>query len=315
METTIEECDQLPLDESCFKHFAPLLHASQRYAQLSGCRFRAKSFDNLPDEPPCISEGTEVLTDPRVAAKIFACPKVSEFAERLKGGEDGLVDELDRAFRITMVESVRNAMISMFKALDMFPPEHPPPGVDSKDCAYEDVSAPLPCIAQRLFNDQVRRETDGAVAGRLQRRAMTAAFIVDFATVHGVPLPPIPETQHSMLSDFSAHVTEETKRSGIAEAQQMNARTAFLEGLGVSSVAVEIRQSAGKWWAEHWMSFVYTALRAAIVVVDFGPVGAPGCRLEHRLGHDAARHLSPMSAWRGAASSVPSLVSMSSSSS
>ena len=28
------------------------------------------------------------------------------------------------------------------------------------DCAYEDVSAPLPEIAQRLYNDHLRRRSD-----------------------------------------------------------------------------------------------------------------------------------------------------------
>merc|ERR1719436_624537 len=106
-------------------------------------------------------------------------------------------------------------MMGMFQTLDLFPPNPPPTDVGDDDCAYEDVSAPLPMVAQRLYNDQARRvcgPLEGV--GRLHRRAMTAAFIVDFAEVSGFKLPAIPETQQSMLREISARVNEEAKRQG-----------------------------------------------------------------------------------------------------
>jgi len=103
-------------------------------------------------------------------------------------------------------------MIGTCRALSVFPPADTPEEVLDDDFSYEDVSAPLPVIAQRLFNDQRRRLEEGdsseGVGDRLQRRAMTAAFIVDFAHEVGVALPQMPEIYQSMLRDFAARATE-----------------------------------------------------------------------------------------------------------
>lgn len=242
------------LDEVSFRHFAPLLHASQDYAEHSGYRFRSSSFDGLglgdglesdnasefaelpnagSDAPSSGSSGSRCLVviseerardaGPRLAAKIRALPQVRDFAARLRAGEPALQEELDRAFRLVMTESVRNSMIGMCQALGVFPPMPPPAGVDADDCAYEDASAPLPDIAQRLYNEQARRLGEGDVGGgsasdtggpaasvgqRLQRRAMTAAFLVDFAEGLGVALPTMSETQEAMLQDFAQRIEE-----------------------------------------------------------------------------------------------------------
>merc|ERR1719469_1823240 len=99
-------------------------------------------------------------------------------------------------------------MAGMFQALEMFPPSPAPKDIDDEDCAHEDTSAPLPAIAQRLYNEKARRVSDPNGAGRLEKRARTAAFIVGFA------LPPIPDTQRDMLQELSSRVAEETKASG-----------------------------------------------------------------------------------------------------
>lgn len=200
---------------------------------------------------------------PRLAAKLQATPAVREFTSRLRAREAGLVEEVDRAFRIVMVESVRNAMQGMFQTLDMFPPMPPPSGVEDDDCAYEDVTAPLPVVAQRLYNDQARRISDPC--GQLHRRAMTAAFIVDFAEGVGFPLPQIPETQSSMLRELSTRVAEETHSRGASPEVQSRARDAFLGSLGVGAAGERLRQEAKKWWAENWRGVLWAAAGAAVV--------------------------------------------------
>merc|ERR1719213_172879 len=94
-------------------------------------------------------------------------------------------------------------MIATVKGLGLFPPPRTPESVHGDDCSYEDVSAPLPMIAQRLYNDQLRRQRDEGLQGRQQRRAMTAAFLVDFAHHAGAKLPESPETYSSLLQEFS----------------------------------------------------------------------------------------------------------------
>merc|ERR1719183_3324816 len=58
-------------------------------------------------------------------------------------------------------------------------------------------------IAQRLYNDQLRRQRNEGLQGRQQKRAMTAAFLVDFAHHAGAKLPESPETYQSLLQEFS----------------------------------------------------------------------------------------------------------------
>lgn len=261
-----EDVEDGVLDETVFRHFTPLLHASQSYAALSGCRFRSKSFDGLPKEasdgitiPASISAARARDPGPRLSAKLRASPVVAEFEARLLAKEPGLIEEVERAFRIVMTESVRNAMQGMLQALDMFPPSPPPRGVEDDDCAYEDVTAPLPVVAQRLYNDKVRRISDIHGAGKLQKRAMTAAFIVDFAEVTGVELPPLPDTHRDMLQELAARTAEETKRRGKSEAETNRIREVFLRGLGDHVIGERMRVQARQWWAENWKAVAVTA--------------------------------------------------------
>jgi hypothetical protein len=200
------------LDETAFLHFAPLLVASQHYAKLSGCRFRSASFDGIPhdSDPPHTNEPTVVGaaryhdSGPRLAAKIKAAPAVNDFKVRLRAGDPGLTNELEHAHSIVMGESVRNAMISTFKALDIYPPAEVATHVEHSDCNYEDLSAPLPVIAQRLYNDQARRVRDSiGEQSRVSRQAKTAAFLVDFASESDVKLPPMPQMQQDVLREFA----------------------------------------------------------------------------------------------------------------
>merc|ERR1712176_1348164 len=90
------------------------------------------------------------------------------------------------------------------------------------------------------------------MGGRLDKRAMTAAFITDFAEVLGVPLPEIPETQKDMLNVLSARVREETQRQGKSDEETSRLRDVFLRGLGAGATADVLRAEAKRWWAENW---------------------------------------------------------------
>lgn len=254
------------LDENAFRHFAPLLAASQSYASRSGCRFRSRSFDGIsvsrggqPSKMPA-SVSAERAKDPgpRLAAKLRAADMVHQFEERLRAKEPELLEEVDRAFRIVMVESVRNAMMGMFTALSMFPPSPAPSDIGDEDCSYEDVSAPLPAISQRLYNDQARRvlDVDASGPGRLERRAKTAAFIMDFAEATGVPMPEIPDTQQSMLKEMLARVSDQTRSN---HQQETRLREVFLNGFGAGAVAESLRFECRKWWGDNWQKVLCAA--------------------------------------------------------
>lgn len=264
------------LEESAFKRFGPLLRACQGYAGHSGCRFRSSSFDGLERFASSSVAGVEPVevpaargrdSGPRLAAKLASAETVAEFQRRLAGGDETLSEEVDRAYRIVMAESVRNGMMGMFQTLDMFPPVPAPSDVCDDDCCYEDVSADLAVIAQRLYNDQVRRlSTDCGGPGLLQRRALTAAFIVDFAEASGYKLPAIPETQQSMLKETSARVQEELRRRGETVEVRSRVRDSLLAGLGMGTAAETLRGEAKKWWQDNWK----TVLLGAAAVAVFG---------------------------------------------
>jgi len=206
----------LCLDTEVFPHFRPLLEACEDYAQMSGSRFRNQTFEGLQtlarsmnSETSCKSSSIVEQEAARREAKRRAAPTVQEFAKRLRLGEKGLVEELEKAFHMQTAEGVRNAMMSTCRALDLWPPAKLPVRVPRDDCAYEDVSASLPIIAQRLHNDEAQRQEAEAQTGTkdpVRRRALMAAFLVDFASVHGVPVPDVPETFEAILEEFYAKV-------------------------------------------------------------------------------------------------------------
>mmetsp|Transcript_97857 Transcript_97857/g.174282 ORF Transcript_97857/g.174282 Transcript_97857/m.174282 type:complete len:280 (+) Transcript_97857:45-884(+) len=179
----------------CFRHFLPLLVACRDYARFSGCRFVLRPFEDL--------EGQEL------PAILHAAPAVSEFANRLRSGEKRLLKELRQAFRIAMLEGIRNAMISTCKELGVFPPLKIP----SWDCSSGD-SVPFLVIAQRLYNDEAQRQgwlnSEDQLTQRSQaaRHALTAMFLVDFATEVGVPLPTMRDEDTELLQEFSARAAE-----------------------------------------------------------------------------------------------------------
>lgn len=233
------------LDEAAFQHFGPLLASCQRYAGHSGYRFQGASFCGVPrcDPSPAVID-----RKPRLAAKIEAAPAVDEYTARLCAGEPGLIREVEFAHNIVMAESVRNAMMAMCQALDIFPPTPQPASIDDGDCAYEDVTAPLPIIAQRLHNHQSQRMFNSTRGpDELQRRALTAAFIVDFASEAGIKMPPMPQTQQSMLKEFVERTGEYAQETPSAYLPG-NSLELLIGDLGFSTAGLLLKKEAQLWW-------------------------------------------------------------------
>lgn len=198
-----------------FEPFQPLLEACKNYIQLSGSRFRSRSFDGIDasatgdeDRIPVVSEARSRDPGPRLAAKLKAAPAVAEFTARLQGGDELLHEELRKVHQLVASESLRNVLIGVCREHGIFPPSPCPEGVDEQDCAYEDTSASPPVRAQRLYNSEVQRLQDvqNGIDGAKQR-AKKAAFLLEFAEGVGVVLPSMPDWCCEQLEDFQGSVS------------------------------------------------------------------------------------------------------------
>jgi len=274
------------LDETAFQHFAPLLAASQSYARLSGCRFRSDSFEGIPhddcdcpdiDEPLAVGSATCHDSGPRLAAKVKAASAVNDFKVRLLAGELGLTNEIEHAHNIVMSESVRNAMLSTLKALDIFPPAELDTRFDHADCDYEDMSAPLLVIAQRLYNDQKRRECDAVGEHSwVERQAKTATFLVDFASESDVKLPPMPQMQQDMLREFAKRTSESTQPIANQTHYKLNT---FLEGLGAGTAGQRLQQEVRHRWTKHQTPSAHQLQHKLEAFIEDLGVASSGARL------------------------------------
>lgn len=225
------------LDAELFPHFAPLLEASQDYALHSGCRFTPGDFDEILCD-------LEVAGDPgsQVAAKLRAAKEMEGFRHRLEVGDEELVLELEQAARMLAVEGTFSAMAATCRALNLWPPLPPPRGVSTADRRYLDLSAPLPVIAQRAYNEQVHRRYD-VVGGveRVKRQGRTASFLIDFALDAGVSIPPMPEEERLVLEDFVLMAAEHQRQQRGAQATSSGIQ-AFFCGLPLPSY------DSKTWW-------------------------------------------------------------------
>lgn len=243
---------------SAFRHFAPLLRDCEDYARSSGCRFSREPFraalDGEVDARALNPTAMLHVTEPSLAAVLRAAPAVSKFAARLLAGEPALLEELDRSHRIVTAESVRNAIIAGLSQLEMWPPTKTFADVADDDCSYEDVSAPIPVIARRLWNDEQRRgrlaKSSGGVCV-LRQRAMTAFFIVDFAEQIGTPLPAMRDTESMMLKELAARAAEwERETAGPEEGR----------GEGTESPSSARGSTRETWWARNSGNFLRMAV-------------------------------------------------------
>merc|ERR1712039_77696 len=97
-----------------------------------------------------------------------------------------------------------------FPRLGLWPPVPPPSSVKQDDYDYHDTSMAVEIIAQRLYNDEQRRQDAASVDGvcRQQLLATTAMFITEFADQQGYQLPDMPHHCAKSLDQFSARVAE-----------------------------------------------------------------------------------------------------------
>jgi len=239
------------LDEESFKTFAPFLRATQQYSECSGYRFRSSAF----------REDDAGYDACEFDARMRAAPAVHKFKERLEAREPALLEELDRAFRLVMAESVRNSMVSHCQQLGIFPPLPRPAHIDDDDCAYQDASSPLLEIAQRLYNEKIRR--DNFLGARLEKRVLTAAYIVDFATEMGASLPEMPETYSTMLQEFTERVSDWEALQGSLEVCEHDLCTGGrLQSL--DSDYYERLQDMNRWWGDS-MAAIGTSNATSII--------------------------------------------------
>mmetsp|Transcript_48642 Transcript_48642/g.135939 ORF Transcript_48642/g.135939 Transcript_48642/m.135939 type:complete len:311 (-) Transcript_48642:192-1124(-) len=254
------------LDTEVYPAFAPLLRACQEYAGLSGCRFQPGAFSGPELSKHRAADGEQAIVDeiptdepqdPFIAAKLKAAPSVEEFRRRLQAGDEELAASVDDAYRVVMTESVRNGIVATCRELLMWPPEPPPPNISTDDCTFEDTSMPLPVIAQRTYNDELRRTRDSSHAP-LHQRAATASFLVDFASEAGAIAPAMSESYREMLQAFMLRVEEWTssqqqqvKFESMPRRGSMRMGVVLLVGVAFSAAAEALRQQA----KERWLAF------------------------------------------------------------
>jgi len=228
---------------------------------LSGCRYQAFAFDGSDVVGRVASSK---VADWKAAVQL-ALPKVREFTKRLQAHEEGLLECVHLAYRLVMAEGVRSGIIATCREMCLWPPS-PNPDVDAEDCSYQDTTAPLPVIAQRAYNDEVRRDTHESFR-LLHRKATTASFLVDFASEAGVSLP---DLQHHrvMLDEFMRRVEEWTPSRGRFHLCPISkARDAVIGGLsqgGLVAEAVALR------WSKNWDTTTGTALNVAAAALAVG---------------------------------------------
>eukprot|EP00929_Paragymnodinium_shiwhaense_P056450 TRINITY_DN28243_c0_g2_i1.p1 TRINITY_DN28243_c0_g2~~TRINITY_DN28243_c0_g2_i1.p1 ORF type:complete len:330 (+),score=64.31 TRINITY_DN28243_c0_g2_i1:72-1061(+) len=246
-----------------FPNFAPLLEASEEYASHSGSRFRRSSFLSL--ETACEQDAS---ASARLAAKLKCVPQVNTFAARLRAGDSPLLGDLDKAFALVMQEGVKNAMVGTCKSLELFPPAELPEAVDEEDCNYQDVTAHLEVIAQRLHNAERARSRSG---GKSHRQALEAAFIVEFASEAGVRLPSMPSESARLLREFTCRAAEWAARHG--DSAEARVRNAFLAGVG--GVDGAGRETLAAQLQQEWRKVAIAGAAGAVAVgVVASPVSA-----------------------------------------
>jgi hypothetical protein len=230
-----------PLDEECFPGFAPLIHACQAYANLSGCRFSIRAFDGIEcaslADTPRVNESRSQDAAPLLSAKLQAASVVYRFAGQLKDDEPDLLQDLQRAFDVVIKESVRNSMIAACKAADFFPPPPTTTDVDEEDCSWDEHGlASAPVIAQRLYNDAVQRLHDRTDA--MNVRAKTASFVAEFADEVGVQLPEVCQERTDILREFQkdlqAWIAASSQTSQEEPGERAESPATFLQDAGAA---------------------------------------------------------------------------------
>lgn len=250
------------LDTVTFLPFLELLEACQDYAELSGCRFLKRDFQKQQLEGPV---GAKPSAIQEAACK--AAPTVEEFTQRVLAREEALRECGECAHRLVMTESVRAGIIATCREVGMWPPQPKPSEVPDDDYSFQDTTAPLAVIAQRAFNDEMRRGQD-ALLQPLSRRATTASFLVDFVTEAGLPPPTLSSQHYDMLEEFMSRVDEWMGNNANAQNAGIGGRPtpreALLRGLSYGGATAEAaRQQVMARWSKNWETPAGTLLNVA----------------------------------------------------
>lgn len=192
-------------DTEAFPAFQPLLVAIEGYAHLTGSRFRSSSFDGFESDASPRSGHCLMSNE-----KVRAAPQVRQFTERVNQNEPELLQELQTAHSVLMAETVRNAMVSTCKRLELWPPSpYQLPrevlvapkvllkGATACNSRSSQELPSFPSLAQRLYEEE-------EVRGAQRRVARTAAFLVEFMSELEVPRPAIESSLVSRLEKFTS---------------------------------------------------------------------------------------------------------------
>jgi hypothetical protein len=250
----------LVFDLHSFPAFRPLLEACQEYAKITGSRFLKGTLNDLQSN----ANNREATAKLRESADL-----VNKFRLRLLERDPDLMPSLKFAYQRVMTESVRNGIVGTCKQLNLWPPKPCPANVLDDDCAWQDMSALLPEIAQRVFNEDSKRGQNQELTP-LQLQATTASFIVDFATDVGAASElSSPDDMHKeQLAEFQLRVDEWVQYSATsADPVPLAdlARKALLKGLGPGSVADNMRRQVQVTWTENWETPGGTIANVAII--------------------------------------------------
>lgn len=242
------------LDVGAFPAFRELLVDCQDYAALSGCRFQGYAFESNGVTGKANAEEWK-------AAVQKAMPRVKEFRKRVQAQEAGLVASIDVAYRLISAEGVRSGIVATCQEMGLWPPSGV--SIDEDDCAFQDTTAPLPLIAQRAYNDEMRREREKSLQ-LLYRKATTASFLVDFASEAGLALPNLTESHREMLDEFMKRVEEWSSQGGSSRFDLCpiaRAGKALTQGLAKGGLAAEVaKETVKQRWSQNWDTTTGTAV-------------------------------------------------------
>jgi len=239
--------DEGTLDVTPFPNFSALLQACTPFAKLTGGRYTRELFDDI--------RGDDCFGD---SVRMAAMPVVVEFTEKIaRGGAtlESLLQEFRVAATMVLREAVFVSMCATCRSLELWPAKA---GLSPDDMTYQDMSDPLECIAQRLYN-YVQVLAQGG-EDKLQKRKMRAAsFVVEFGVAHGIAETPCDAVAERMLMEFLKRVKEWGERVQKTELKPC------LEPLPPS-----MRQKAELWWKENWKG----VFLGAGIVLGAGLIGA-----------------------------------------
>lgn len=236
-----------------FPRFTPLLEACTPFARLTGCRYTNALVQDIRGDGSAADE-----------ARFAAMPAISDYASHCKHPVecDGLLREFRLAERIVLREAVFKSLCSTCNSLDLWPPHKT--GVPPDDVMYQDTSAPLEELAQRLYNFVQWRRAATGEEERNTRLSLAASFVLEFGLEHGLAKGDPDEAPQNMLMEFLARVKEYGERVHLHD----------LSPCFDDELPPSVRELAEQWWRRNWKGVAVgvgvLAVGAAVVALASG---------------------------------------------